>query len=151
MQRLATVDSGANAGCALWQDRELIWCGLVKAKDLSEWHARLATFSPERTVIELPIYHTEGKSKVSPATLITLGFNAGRLAPPGDVDTIWPVTWKGGLPDEQLYRRVLGVLSPKERALIPKLSASLVHNVWDAIGIGEHVLGRRARSLEDLL
>jgi hypothetical protein len=148
---LCTIDSGAEAGCSLWQDRALVWCGLVKTKDLLAWHARLNQHAPARTVIELPIYHTNGKSKVSPSVLIRLGFNAGRLAPAfGDVETIHPVTWKGNLPDDILYRRLLATLTPEERALIPRLAASVIHNVWDSIGIGLHILGRRARTLGDI-
>lgn len=67
------------------------------------------------------------------------------------METIYPVTWKGSLPDGILYRRILSALSAEELALIPKLPAGLVHNVWDSIGIGLHVLGRKARMLEELI
>lgn len=148
--KLCTIDSGAEAGCSLWEDRTLVWCGLVRTRDLAAWHARALSFGPEKTVIELPIYHTGGKSKVSPNTLIKLGFNAGRLCPVGDVDTIFPVTWKGNLPDDILYRRVLSGLTEQERSLIPKLAKSYLHNVWDSIGIGLHAQSRMPRMLTDL-
>jgi hypothetical protein len=148
---LCTIDSGAEAGCSLWRNRALSWCGLVRTRDLVEWHSRLINFDPALTVIEIPIYHTNGKSKVSPATLIKLGLNAGRLCPARDLEMIYPVTWKGGLPDDILYRRVLSALTEEERDIIPKLPASLIHNVWDSIGIGLHILGRKARTLGELI
>lgn len=148
---LCTIDSGAEAGCSLWRDRTLSWCGLVRTRDLLQWQSRVLDFGPDRTVIETPLYHTGGRSKVSPGSLIKLGFNAGRLCPAGgDVETIYPVTWKGSLPDGILYRRILSALTTEELELIPKLPAGLVHNVWDSIGIGLHVLGRKARTLGEL-
>lgn len=148
---IVTIDSGANAGASLWHSRTLSLCRLVKERDLAKWHEQIhdTGLVIHRTVVELPIYHTEGKSKVPPATLIKLGFSAGRLVPAmsEEVETIWPVTWKGSLPDEILYARIMSVLSDTEKALIPELGQSLLHNVLDSIGIGLHVLGRMPRQI----
>jgi hypothetical protein len=152
---LATIDSGSKAGAAVWDTGELVFCRLVKEVQIQEWQSWIANYCLQndrevyRTVVELPIYHTEGKSKVPPSSLIQLGFSAGRLVPAQslEVETIWPVTWKGSLPDEILYARIMSALTESEKALIPKLGQSLLHNVLDAIGIGLHTLGRMPRQL----
>lgn len=139
----------------MWDSSELVYTRLVKEVQIQEWQSWIEHYCLQngrevyRTVVELPIYHTEGKSKVPPSSLITLGFSAGRLVPCQslEVETIWPVTWKGSLPDEILYARIMSVLTEKEKALIPKLGQSLLHNVLDAIGIGLHVLGRMPRQM----
>jgi hypothetical protein len=152
---LVTIDSGSKGGGSVWDSGELVHCRLIKDFQLRDWQLWIAEYCLQndreiyKTVVELPIYHTQGKSKVSPQTLITLGFSAGRLVPTysQEVDTIWPVTWKGSLPDEILYRRIMSVLSDTEKALIPELGQSLLHNVLDSIGIGLHTLGRMPRQM----
>lgn len=56
---------------------------------------------------------------------------------------LYPRDWKGTLDANDMIERVKGRLSPTEhrRVQLPT-AASLQHNVWDAVGIGLHVVGR---------
>lgn len=57
----------------------------------------------------------------------------------------FPRQWKGQVPKSVMHRRILGRLSDEEKAIIPGLAASKLHNVLDAIGIGLHHVGRLKR------
>lgn len=151
-RRQATIDSGAEAGCSIWYPGgQLDWCGLVTTDDLYAWQVRCLDYDFTKVTVELPIYRARQGSKVSPNDLIKLGFSGGRIIPafchPVYVDTIWPNSWKGELPDQILYERILGALTAEELALIPKLAKSKIHNVLDSIGIGLHLFGRMPRTM----
>lgn len=145
---LCTIDSGANAGIALWWHGQLVYCRLVRAREVREWQLQCLQSSPiSRAVVEIPIVRSNQGTKVDPNGLIKLGVSAGRLVPAlcGEVKTLIPNQWKGSLPDEILYRRIMAALSDEEKALVPKLAQGLLHNVLDAIGIGVNELGRWPR------
>ena len=53
------------------------------------------------------------------------------------VEKIKPALWKKQLPKEVVQERVKPKLTPQELAVVVKPKpASLMHNVWDAVGIG---------------
>jgi len=53
------------------------------------------------------------------------------------VEKIVPAVWKKQLPKEVVQERVKPKLTPQELACVVKPKpASLMHNVWDAVGIG---------------
>lgn len=155
---LCTIDSGANAGASLWHGTELVFCRLVREREIHEWQDQIynicLTYRVEVThaVVEIPIVRKNQGTKVDPNGLIKLGVSAGRLLPAfsGEVSYLYPNQWKGTLPDEVLYRRILSALSEKEKALLPKLAAGLIHNVLDSIGIGLDRLGRMPKTLSEL-
>jgi len=161
MRTLLSIDPGNNAGGALFVDGVLIACGLV-----SREHPEVGTLMPMRflvniralrfdeLVIELPRIilgpggQTEGKD---PNDLIKLAFGAGRYVerfPHASLRTVSPAQWKAGTPKKIHNARVIQCLTEAERALIPKLAATLVHNVVDAIGLGLEHLGSMTRGAQ---
>lgn len=152
---LCTVDSGAKAGAALWYQGQLQFCRLVREREIWEWQSQIynlcLTYQVDvtKTVVETPIVRSNQGTKVDPNKLIKLGVSAGRLVPAfsGTVQTIIPNQWKGTLPDEVLYARIMMALTETEKALIPDLAEGLLHNVLDAIGIGINELGRWPRNV----
>jgi hypothetical protein len=131
------IDSGVNSGVATFQGHWLV------SADLDTNYNVL--YKADRLVYELPIAHSEGRSKCDPNKLIKLAVLAGRLTAGTSwecVEQIYPITWKGNVPDQILYTRILNKLSLAERMVIPKLPKSKLHNVLDAVGIGLYDLGR---------
>lgn len=151
---LCTIDSGANAGASLWSSSELVFCRLVREREIESWQRQIFSFDEEitKTIVEIPIVRKNQGTKVDPNGLIKLGVSAGRLIPAfgGEVAYVFPNQWKGTLPDQILYDRILSALTAKEKALLPKLAAGLIHNVLDSVGIGLHELGRMPKTLSDL-
>lgn len=157
MKILLSIDPGNNAGGAVFVDGCLVACGLVSRawpekgylnpREVSGYRA--ACF--DELVIELPRItrgpggQTEGKD---PNDLIKLAFGAGRYVerfPHVKLRTVSPSEWKGGVNKSTHNARVIQCLTPVERACVPRLAATLVHNVVDAIGIGLDHLGRMTR------
>jgi hypothetical protein len=162
MKTLLSIDPGNNAGGAVFVDNCLKACGLVSRGwgeaghllpllELQQRFPGAVVCRFDELVIELPRItrgpggQTEGKD---PNDLIKLAFGAGRYVerfPHTSLRTVYPSEWKAGVPKRTHNARVILALSEAERALIPKLAASLVHNVVDAIGIGLEHLGRMTR------
>jgi hypothetical protein len=143
---LLTIDPGANTGIAIWHQRTLIRADLINLESSRDQTkiADLIAFrssTPVRTVIEIPIVYLGSKSKVNPNDLIRLTYRAGALGG-FEAETITPVAWKGNVPDEIIYNRILSKLSDEEKQVIPNRGKSVLHNTLDAIGIGLKKLGR---------
>jgi len=55
--------------------------------------------------------------------------------------------WKGSVPKRIHHDRIAKILSPAERAVVAwvavRVPSSLLHNVWDAVGLGLWGLDRR--------
>ncbi len=151
---ICTIDSGANAGGSLWHAGELAFTRLIREREIREWQSDLIRFGLQihKTIVEVPIVRSNQGTRVDPNGLIKVGVSAGRLVPAltEEVKTLIPNQWKGTLPDKILYDRILSALTPKEKALLPKLAAGLIHNVLDSIGIGLHELGRMPKTLSEL-
>ncbi|RJS14631.1 hypothetical protein DRW03_34725 [Corallococcus sp. H22C18031201] len=97
---------------------------------------------------ECPQVYTAGKSKGDPNDLIELAGVVGRVAGALGAATetsVLPREWKGTLDGDVMVERIKSRLSerPHEhlRIQLPR-AADKQHNVWDAIGVGLHVLGR---------
>ena len=58
------------------------------------------------------------------------------------VEHVFPSDWKGQLEKQAMVARIKGKLSEAERAVVEPAASSLMHNVYDAIGIGLWKLGR---------
>lgn len=93
--------------------------------------------------IEVPQIYVQAKLKGDPNDLVDLALMAGclvgLLAAPGTrVTNYRPRQWKGQVPKDVMVERIKAKLSPDERARIALPSKGLEHNVYDAIGIGQH-------------
>lgn len=53
-----------------------------------------------------------------------------------------PAEWKGQVPKAVMKKRIIGALSEEEIGQIVICTPSLMHNVWDGIGIGLKAVGR---------
>jgi len=62
----------------------------------------------------------------------------------GQVETVWPTTWKGSVPKRIHNNRVLRCLTPAELARVPlrPRAKDYDHNCVDSIGMGLWKLGR---------
>lgn len=99
---------------------------------------------------ECPQVYTAGKSKGDPNDLIELAGVVGRVA--GELRatserSFLPREWKGTLDGDVMVERIkarLGELPHEHlRVQLPR-AQDKHHNVWDAVGIGLHVVGRLA-------
>ncbi len=138
MKTLLAIDPGVNVlGVALFVNGELWDCGLFPV-DSPLRHA-------DTIVIELPQIYRATRSKAPPEDILQLAFTVGKLAERfgQSVVLVRPREWKGTIPKEKHHPRILDKLSDAERARIPKLSKSLLHNVIDAIGLGQYFLKKK--------
>ena len=138
MRTLLAVDPGKHfCGWAFFVDGVLHSCGL----DVPDEIALL--MHAERLVIELPQIYRASRTKGDPNDLIDVALVVGQImASFTDVTLIKPRAWKGTVKKEVMTARIESKLTDAEKALIPRLSISLRHNVVDAIGIGLFSLGR---------
>lgn len=135
---LISIDPGIHTGIACWYNGRLLYAGTL--------------FPPtafyKECVIEIPKIYPKAQQKGDQQDLITLAFQAGKLAQATGAPTVHPVlpqTWKGQLPKDVCWLRCQALLTSEELSLIPKLAPSILHNVQDAIGIGLWKLGRLKR------
>jgi len=107
----------------------------------------------DRAVLEYPQVYTASKSKGDNNDLLPLAAVDGAIVallpglPGVSATRVLPRDWKHTMAHEAVEARVLGRLSPSERAVLDealKDARSLGHNVIDAVGIGLHALGRFA-------
>lgn len=97
-----------------------------------------------RLVLEWPQVRTAGKGRGDPNDLLLLaGVDAAIVTYlSGEVQCVVPREWKGTIPPDVLISRVQDRLSEEERARVALPAESLVHNVWDAVGIALWAVGR---------
>jgi hypothetical protein len=162
---LVSLDPGIRvSGLAVFRDSVLIHARILKnptkeARGPTAWWTmageavnafRNATawfpgVAPVVFVTEVPQVYRFGNRKVDPDDLIQLagvGGAVGASLKPAAAHGYYPRQWKGSVDKDVMVRRILGRLSRAERAAIAPCTASLKHNVVDAIGIGLHHLGR---------
>lgn len=165
-----SLDPGLrHCGLAIWHGTALVWAGLVKGpkegRGPQAWAtmsdavhtavhtAKLPDFYVGGCVVEYPQVYARGPG--DPADLIELAGVVGAVvanlseSPPCEITGYLPREWKGQVPKEIQNARTLAKLGPGEKAAMVPCAASLVHNVWDAIGIGlAHLqkLGHRRES-----
>lgn len=93
--------------------------------------------------VELPQIYARSKSKGDPNDLIAVAGVVGALdaLAPHHTTVYLPSEWKGQVPKSVMTTRTTSKLEKTEleRIITPR-RASLMHNVWDAIGIGIHHL-----------
>ncbi|WP_246137120.1 hypothetical protein [Myxococcus llanfairpwllgwyngyllgogerychwyrndrobwllllantysiliogogogochensis] len=104
---------------------------------------------PHQLVIEMPRVYSAAHQKGDQNDLIQLagvvGMLGGYLPNVASRRSVYPRDWKGTVDADAFIERIKQRLSPVEHLRVELPSAtSLHHNVWDAIGIGLHALGRLA-------
>lgn len=169
---ILSIDPGLNAcGCALFGTaitNELLWAGLIKNKiDASPlnptyhsmiWRGMVDAVDeriyrmfggsddhkPHILAIELPQIYVASRSKGDANDLITLTGVVGALTQwfHGTTFMYHPHSWKGTVPKKIMSNRILKRLSEVERSKIEKSPESLIHNVYDGIGVGLHHIKR---------
>lgn len=159
MSHVISIDPGVNdVGVACWKDAGLASAALVrkgKADWLSLAHRTAAWVqvvykSVDVVVIEKPQVYRQHLLKGDPNDLISLAIVVGAIAnafklawPDVQVVIIHPREWKGQLPKKVSTERSRGILSDDELDCVQLPAKSLQHNVWDAVGIGLHYVGRK--------
>lgn len=166
MTRLLAIDPGIRGcGVAVFEDGVLSDAAYLKNPNTSGGHTLEASTMAKEVVlwaklggtvedlaVEWPqIYATAirmGKSKADPNDLLPLTCVLGGVATclqPAKAVSYKPREWKGNLPDEPTRTRTKSRLSGSELG-VAEASArrigALCHNMWDAVGIGLHHLGR---------
>lgn len=123
------------------------WASMAFA--VREWLRPHLSDEPFQLVIELPRVYAAAHQKGDQNDLIQLAGIVGTLggALPGVASrrSVYPRDWKGSVDADTFIERIKQRLDAAEhlRVELPATSA-LHHNVWDAIGIGLHALGRLA-------
>ena len=158
---LFSVDPGTRfASLATFVDSELVGVlGMdvqsgtlaMRIRDMRA-HPYLSAFpataeDDQRVVIELPRVYP-GDVKGDPNDLIDLAAVGGAFIPLGinGATFFYPRQWKGQMPKDVCQRRIEKVLQPIELSAcertMRRYRKGMHHNLWDAIGIGLHALGR---------
>lgn len=124
------------------------WASMALA--VREWLQPRLGDEPHQLVIELPRVYAAAHQKGDQNDLIQLsgvvGMWGGGLPNVATRRSVYPRDWKGTLDADAFIKRIKQRLDAAEhlRVELPS-SFSLHHNVWDAIGIGLHALGRLTR------
>ena len=150
---LVSYDPGVKAaGVAIWQsDGELYRAFLVRDDDWIRTAHRAATrvcdiCYVDEIAVEIPQVYVQSRLKGDPNDLITLALNAGAFCA-SFLNTprfeYRPYEWKKQVPKAILTERTRTKLSIGELACVEKAPRTLMHNVFDAVGIGLHHLKRK--------
>jgi hypothetical protein len=143
---LLAIDPGADTGWALFDScRRLSACGLNNLPEVRPGH---------RILIECPRLRPRGEKNPNAILLVArnAGEYGGRYSSFGVVEYLTPNDWKGNLRKSVSATRSKHKLDYKEHGIVEEAFASLPgrnglapskrHNVWDAIGLGLHGVGR---------
>lgn len=156
MKTLLSIDPGLrNVAVAEWHDGELVHATLVanpnKGRGPSAWRDAASAVISElgsdvytEAALEVPQVYRQGLQKGDPSDLIELAGVDGALTAflSAQVTGYLPARWKGQVPKDIHHARILKKLTDSEKSAIICPQKSLLHNVYDAIGIGLFHLGR---------
>lgn len=151
---LVSVDPGLRGcGIAHWRGTNLVLAKYVVNPHGSVWYEMVTAVEVvvgpvmyiHHLAIEMPQAYIHRKGDQN--DLLTLAGLVGAFtyffSRCGGHFTLYrPAEWKGQVPKEITEKRARARLSTEELKRIKLPSASLRHNVWDAIGIGLHHLSR---------
>lgn len=156
---MITIDPGLNGcGFAEWVGDQMVRARYIKRTEGSAskayqmaWTLNQITYRNDivadgrYSIIERPRIYT--KMKGDPADILNLlevgATFQGMLGRP--VEWVEPHAWKGSLNADAMTERIKSRLTPEEHKRVEPCAASLMHNVYDAVGIGLHALGRLDR------
>lgn len=128
------VDPGAKTGWALFQGDLLVKCGTMPGIQAAQGPIAICSLA----VIEAPRIR---RRHPRPQDLITLALLTGQIAAHyPNHQLVPPEQWKGQMPKDVCWRRVLTRLLPTEMALVRTAGADW--NCRDAVGLGLWALGR---------
>jgi hypothetical protein len=141
---LVRVPKGEHWLGQLAQLQQLSWQALTDQTSLPPGQPPNARL--HAVTVELPqVYdrRNTGERKIDPNDLVELGALAGawaaaarQVCPEAVIDLVRPAVWKGQTPKDVVERQLRGQLSPEETAIVKRTApASLLDNVWDAVGI----------------
>lgn len=108
---------------------------------------RFGMEQPERFWGECPVSYQAGAQKGDQNDLIHLAGFVYMIAGAFENSALCQYTpreWKGTIEKEQMADRIIGRLDAAENAAV-RQAGVLTHNIWDAVGIGLHALGRLER------
>ncbi|NPD29210.1 hypothetical protein [Corallococcus exiguus] len=167
--KLVSIDPGLrHCGVALFDvpSASLLCAGLPKnpkpahgALSLASWASMSSAVQtwlrprvldePFQLVIELPRVYAAAHQRGDQNDLIQLAGVVGTLGAALSLVTerrsVFPRDWKGTLDADAFIERIKQRLESAEHLRVELPAAhDLHHNVWDAIGIGLHALGRLA-------
>lgn len=141
-RRVISIDPGVHqTGIAVWDGGQLIAALLTPTDEL------LPLSDANVIVVELPQVYVRARSKGDPNDLINVAFAAGKVvgslrSDETTVTTVKPAAWKGQVPKHIIEARVKKALSATELDNVVQCKPNLMHNVWDAVGIGLAYMGR---------
>lgn len=145
------VDPGKRSGWAIFVDGELVEAGTWPEADMLAG-TPIVGLAPAIAVIELPVVYPKGYGKGDPNDMIKLAVLVGDLRGfyrRAGLETalVAPRTWKGTVPKRIHHERVLGALTPDERATLPRRprARDFDHNMLDAVGLGLWQLTKEAQ------
>lgn len=148
MIRLVAIDPGVkNLAWAEYHGGRLSECGLSRAESAELHAAALVNMAgPDVLVLEQMVPRDIPNAADLIAVSHTGAYVAGVLRPR---ELRYPTAqqWKGSVPKRIHHARIAQILSPAERAVVAwvavRVPSSLLHNVWDAVGLGLWGLDRR--------
>ena len=151
IMRVIAIDPGQWSGVAVFDDGSLIHAELVgKGQDaVVAWTQEIILYTHGvQGLIEIPQVYRQRQQKGDPNDLISVAYIAGMFGGwlqrgGAQVQLVKPHVWKGSRPKDIDIKYTWSCLSESERALLPKLPKSKLHNVLDAVGIGLWHLRRR--------
>lgn len=153
MSVLVSVDPGLRgSGVAVWRDRVLVAAAYVrspekKVRGPQAWCAMadsvafyVKPFTVDTLVIEVPqVYRATVFNGVNPANLIEVAGVDGAIAQAVQAVNRYPYLpreWKRQDDKADTQHKIEAELSDGEKAAIEPCAESLIHNVYDGIGIG---------------
>lgn len=141
MTTLVAIDPGVkNLAWARFDNGVLTRCGLSRT-DHATNHARalIGLSQPDILVLEQMVPRDLPNASDLIAVSHTGAYVAGALRP---TVLLYPTAqeWKGSVPKRIHHPRIAAKLTDAERAVVASVAvrvpASLLHNVWDAVGLG---------------
>lgn len=163
MTRILCVDPGLRGiGVAVFEGQGLIRAAYVEnpeksGKGYRVAHVMASAFynwldgeSVDEAVVEYPRIYP-GHAKIDNNDLIdiaTVGAAVAAWCKTRNITSIYPADWKGTVKKEVMTARIKEALSPTEALRIDKnCQRRLLHNVYDAVGIGLHRFGRLSKKI----
>jgi len=161
MNRILAVDPGIQGcGCAVFKDGTLqyanyvkniggdvLCCSMARSVDIWLWSFTCDLSEMDEIIMEYPKVYTQGHLKGDPNDLLPLAGVDAAIAMLSQcrsdasdrpkITFYLPQEWKRQVPKAIHHERIIAEMTELEKNVAPKqLPKSILHNVYDAIGIG---------------